>query len=482
MRSFTSLITSGIKTYQVRLSEELRLLQLLGFTDLNVKNASTVFSNEDKCATKAHTELCILDTIAVCLISGEQDNVIAAALDKRENITLILAKNRHVVPEDTVRVSDFMSAVEGAELWDDVLPFLTKYSKEQLDKRIAHLRLSMFQHSEWLAAEARGYQFSSALETEFPEASVYLEASYPEAQPPWTPLRIILDVIQVCFKECDGFEMQSNELSYVRFYRLYGAANTLRNSAFLAHIVQDPRRAWRIEKLKRRLGKICQYSRIDLLIKQVRKGGVYPFRWIEMTSRGTGEGRHTLCNSPQDVVARVWKNPPGKQPAPSSKTVETHPNLTNWDEKLVVDTHIHAELRIILHLSRPFLSGSQKPSDMQLPIGCSKRSCLCCMLWMESFNKIVGTHWMTGGSHGKPYDAWALPGTAGDTLDAKWREFDVAVINGVHERVVKHVEMLLTTKPRTNSDDLASSGSELGDPLEEARRARARKHWLPRTT
>ncbi|KIJ35779.1 hypothetical protein M422DRAFT_261963 [Sphaerobolus stellatus SS14] len=69
-------------------------------------------------------------------------------------------------------------------------------------------------------------------------------------------------------------------------------------------------------------------------------------------------------------------------------------------------------LRIILHFSPSLLSIS--PGELcaprELPLGCSKRSCLCCTLWIEAFNKATRLLWMTSGSHGKSYGNWALPG------------------------------------------------------------------------
>ena len=46
------------------------------------------------------------------------------------------------------------------------------------------------------------------------------------------------------------------------------------------------------------------------------------------------------------------------------------------------------------------------------PIGVSERSCLCCVLWIESHNRIFGTRWMTSETHGEPCANWALPGAA----------------------------------------------------------------------
>jgi len=41
--------------------------------------------------------------------------------------------------------------------------------------------------------------------------------------------------------------------------------------------------------------------------------------------------------------------------------------------------------------------------------------------------------WMTSSSHGKPYNNWALPGTAGKMKGVRaWHRFDEHVIMGVY--------------------------------------------------
>jgi hypothetical protein len=74
----------------------------------------------------------------------------------------------------------------------------------------------------------------------------------------------------------------------------------------------------------------------------------------------------------------------------------------------VVHPCLHAELRVILHLDRPSPTNVSLTPEKRV-IGCSKRSCLCCTLWIKSFNQRFSTAWMTSGSHGKPDANWALP-------------------------------------------------------------------------
>jgi hypothetical protein len=89
-----------------------------------------------------------------------------------------------------------------------------------------------------------------------------------------------------------------------------------------------------------------------------------------------------------------------------------HPKMfQDWQNP--VHPCFHAELRVILHLDPP-------PTTRVLEtraIGCSKRSCLCCTLWMASLDDRLGAAWITSGSHGKPYANWALP-------DKKYAEGD----------------------------------------------------------
>ena len=81
------------------------------------------------------------------------------------------------------------------------------------------------------------------------------------------------------------------------------------------------------------------------------------------------------------------------------------PQLTRSQNTLIfsppiVHPRIHAdsELQFLLHFS-PRITASFSFDQMWRPIGNSKRSCLCCTLWINAFDAI--TIWATNGSHGK---------------------------------------------------------------------------------
>jgi len=296
---------------------------------------------------------------------------------------------------------------------------------------------------------------------------------------------VLYDLIREC-TDASTFEMKADQASFLQYLRLFGAAHTLQNSRFLLQLTSDrnlvnSERRDGAERLKRRLGKICQYARIGQLIQMVKRLPDIPFRWIEDNFVGTGQGTFETCADPMEAVGRGLRGQ--SSPEDIDIITERFPHFTrNWERRRFINPRIHAELRIILHLSPPLLSESPTvflPPDAQRPIGCSKRSCLCCVLWIDAFNFGTGMLWMTSGSHGKPYDNWALPGAAGEMEGVRaWRRFDTHVINGVNTRLIDTLAWVKEIDVKRISDERASSGSD--SDASDAKgdlRARMRKFW-----
>jgi hypothetical protein len=180
-----------------------------------------------------------------------------------------------------------------------------------------------------------------------------------------------------------------------------------------------------------------------------------PHRWVTDTFSGTGEGVFALSDNAYDVVSRELKETPLLSSTVNILDSRFPYMQSNWAARQTVQPRVHAELRIILHLGPP-----TRGSPIQ-GIGVSKRSCLCCQLWIESYNGLFGTRWMTSGTHGKPYANWALPGTACSYAVQRNGESSVdnAVINLVNLRVEAHLAWLFPGSRRT-SDEHVSSGDE----------------------
>ena len=413
----------------------------------------------------------VLDMIAVCLTTGNPDDVVAAAFDKHEGITLVLAKNGDVLPADYAATTTFLSALTRARGWIDLLPFLVRHGKENMDKRIRNLHQSITDLNNDLRSAAAQHPFQT-MEEEFPHSERYRRAMYPDQRV--TVNRVLDDFIRTC-RDASAFQIQEDQMSFLKYVQLLGAADALQNSRFLLQLTSDrnlanSKRRERAVRLKRRLAKICQYARIEQLIKMVKRLPNIPFRWVEGNLVGTGEGTFEICADPMDAVSRGL---PGELSLQDVEAInERFPQLArNWEQRRFINPRIHAELRIILHLSRSLLSRSQ------LPIGCSKRSCLCCVLWMNAFNSDTGMLWMTSGSQGKPYDNWALPGAASEMEGVRaWHRFDQYVVKSVYTRLTDTLAWVRKLIPKRISDKHASCGSD-SDSSEGAGDDRIRKIW-----
>ncbi|CAL1715130.1 unnamed protein product [Somion occarium] len=303
---------SGISVIQTHLSEKLRLLDELGYSDLGMSYKYVgVHSNKDSRHSETHEDMRILDVIAVCLTTGKPGDVVAAAFDKREHLSLVLAKNGDVLPADYAAAQTFFSDLAAATGWTDLLPFLARHGKENLDKRIRNLHESITHFLDDLQSAIEKYPFG-AVEKEFPQSRRYFEVRYPDRQP--TVDRILNDLIRTCIDE-SAFEIQDEKTSYIRFVQLILSATILQRSLFLRELTSNSRYLaikCRAERLERRLGKVCQYMRIGGLIKRVRRLPSIPIRWVADTFTEMGEGRFELCEDPMEAVERVQEGRTGR--------------------------------------------------------------------------------------------------------------------------------------------------------------------------
>jgi hypothetical protein len=309
------------------------------------------------------------------------------------------------------------------------------------------------------------YTFES-MEKEFPRSDDYRDIMYVGEDIPMVA-HMLSDLIQECINASD-FAVDEDQQSFMKYVRLVNVAGILWDSHFLSQLISDPNRAnWeRIQdavKLKQRLGKVCQYTRIRQLIEKVQRVPNIPFEWVEESFSGTGEGEFKFCVDPTEAVGHVLHRQLTSKEI--YEVAEHFPTLSsNWMGRRFYP-RIHAKLRIILDLSPSLLSESlgQLPlqGSEQLPIGCSKHSCLCCVLWIDTFNGRTGMSWMTSGSHGKPYTNWALPGTVGEQIRTTLCGVDGQVVKGINTRL-KDMLAWLNVKggPKRISDERASSGSK----------------------
>ncbi|KAI6039415.1 hypothetical protein EDC04DRAFT_2685024 [Pisolithus marmoratus] len=82
--------------------------------------------------------------------------------------------------------------------------------------------------------------------------------------------------------------------------------------------------------------------------------------------------------------------------------------MEKWCNSRFLETWVHPEISIILHLSSAPLS----PWAFQRlrPMGCSRRACMCCTVWIATYNLFSPPGWLMSRTDGKADATWALPG------------------------------------------------------------------------
>ena len=114
-------------------------------------------------------------------------------------------------------------------------------------------------------------------------------------------------------------------------------------------------------------------------------------------------------------------------------------------------------------LKAKVLSQSQSQSTVRFtdvrPIGVSKRSCLCCVLWIQSHNNIFRTRWITSGSNVKPYANWALLSACSYAVQAYARSsFDESVLNTVSKWLTNALDQRFPGQKRIYNRDEGFNG------------------------
>jgi hypothetical protein len=96
--------------------------------------ASGVHSN--KRSRDTSRDIRFLDTIAVALTTGKPGDIFAAALDKREHVQLVSAKNGPPTSEDVAAANEFISVIGSPTIADamDLFPFLLWRCGANIDK------------------------------------------------------------------------------------------------------------------------------------------------------------------------------------------------------------------------------------------------------------------------------------------------------------------------------------------------------------
>lgn len=428
---------------QTCLSEELQLLREFHYSNLGKsvrhrRNEKPVIPSKN-----TQEDVRALDVLAVCLTTGNAGEVVAAAFDKCPgHLHLTLAKNGRPTSEDVAATEEFLAAMTSAVHWTDIMPFLVKRSKNIVNRHITQLHRSISEFHKHFTDSVTDRKGS--LDKEFPKSANYRRRNYRQGTPSFQCM--LKDVINKCI-DLSASTIDGSKNSYLRWADLVAASQVLERSYILNEFAQNmhPRNRERTDaakQLKRRLGKVCLYTRLNLLMAKAKRwfpDGKITFHWVDDEVGGSGERGLELCADPMEVVGRSLQEDPLSPDIPE-KIKRRFPNLIdNWTNWTTTHPHIHAEVRLILHLDGKLKQLSPRKYSEDTPqqsVGCSKRSCLCCEIWINSFNSSSQVRWMTrSGSYGKPHSDWALPG------DGKW--MDLTVVNGIAVRLENELSWFL---------------------------------------
>ena len=139
------MISATTSNKHTTLSERLQLLYELCYSDADMPyQAVDGRSNED---VHTNTDIQMLHLIAICMTTGKAADVVATALDKRQNLCLVLAKNGHPSLGDLNMTREFFVNLQAtnAKYWLDLFPFLVSRSRENISRvRNLHDAIAIF--------------------------------------------------------------------------------------------------------------------------------------------------------------------------------------------------------------------------------------------------------------------------------------------------------------------------------------------------
>jgi hypothetical protein len=444
---------------QERLSEKLQLLDHFQYTDLGLPfQGSGSHSNKYEREGVTGPEIRALDTIAVLLTTGERGDVTAVAMESDTELRLVLAKNWHPTHRDNAAVQNLILLLTDPAINHSaqIFPSIITYCEQNINNRLKRLNKSIIAFMP-LASSALQQHTPGSINGEFPESEDYRNFAYPNRTPRFVDMAV--DLLSSC-RDHSSHDLNLLDINTTvqNFVKLSVEAKTLSRARFLNEYIHDSRflvRQQMATKLKRHLLKVCQYSfgTQDLITKAKRwfPNGEIRYRWVDLSAVLPDHGEKPEIEITRSFAKTLLQH--DRDPDSISVIESKHPKLFTNPWTYQINPCIHAEIRIILDLDPPANIARQ---TQQRPIGCSKRSCLCCEVWIQAFNRTFDTNWMTSGSHGKPYPNWALPGVAYAARNDGTSSIDEDVCRKVDSRL-EDVFAWLCLMPRV-SDEHHSSG------------------------
>ncbi|KAG6874921.1 hypothetical protein C0992_005960 [Termitomyces sp. T32_za158] len=420
------------RTTQEEFSNYLNLLRATNYED-----PAHRWSNADDRDDPTKSPLRALETIALCMATGNPGEVVASTfLMAPEGKSILLSKNADPEPQDFEDFENLIKLMQSPRNGDmmDILPFLAHRHAGFVNKRLKKLSQLMKAGRGDLLKYVGTYAVNGPgtlglFRSEFPEVKKEFFLHYGNASESSSTVKWILkDIVDTCAAR---LRLLNDDSSFKDFSSIVSAATALGKSRFFKYYI-EARKIVKTDdtqyaKLWRNIDKVHQYIRISDTILYMQQNGPFTAKWVTTAKLD----RAVRFESPKISLCSVWdtmtkinesnKKSNRKQSFNKDDVIAHFKNKDSfWEEKLMepgnASTTLHAELRLIVFLEIQAGSRVEKSTPSQHPIGCSKRSCLACTWTMQEINKLTKARdtYLTAGSHTGIYRTCARIGPIPD--------------------------------------------------------------------
>ncbi|KAG6878843.1 hypothetical protein C0992_007238 [Termitomyces sp. T32_za158] len=393
---------------QKEFSSYLNLLRAINYED-----PAHRWSNADDRDGPTKSPLRVLETIALCMATGQPGEVVASTfLIVPERKSILLSKNADPEPQD---ITDSKALIERMQMprsrtMQDILPFLAHRHAEFANKRLKKLSQLMEAGRGDLLKYIGTYAGNAPVRLEFPQVGEDFFLHYRDHSKTSDVKEILEDIVDTCAARVT---FVNNHSSFKGFSSIVTAATALGKSRFFKYYINAKKIVktddTQYAKLWRNLDKVHQYIRISDAIDYMQQNGPFTVKWVTKAQL-----KEAACFESEDIsLCSVWdtitkingsnKKSNTKQSFNKDDVLAHFKNKErSWKKKPgPASTTLHAELRLIVFLEIQAGSRATKSTPSQHPIGCSKRSCLACTWTMQEINKLtkVRDTYLTAGSH-----------------------------------------------------------------------------------
>ncbi|KAH0580352.1 hypothetical protein H2248_001855 [Termitomyces sp. 'cryptogamus'] len=334
--------------------------------------------------------LTILDAVAIYLTTGQSDGVIACHYQDTP-ATLILAKGGCVNDEDRSAAISLLKEITAAKDWLDLIPFLSRRSSDQVNKKIRKLRTSFVENYNFLCKAAGEYEPDpDPLMYEFRGrwSRAFLKKNGLNQTVPTEVPRILVRVLNLCNDYLMGNqEFGNTRTAWIDFIELLYATRTFFDSRFFSTLGGT--------RLKRRLAKVTQYIDITYAIKFLRSlDGEICVEWI--TDVGYGTVNRMLDTS---AIGNRYKktfveDSNLENDAKDIMLAELDWKFPGWsgdqEGTIPVTLFVHPEIRLFLDLVKRNIAQAR-----DIVIGCSQKRCYACKLWIKELESATKMKFIT---------------------------------------------------------------------------------------